>query len=450
MISRVWVGLSMGLIFTAGITWASAQDSTAVSAAACAPALETVWTAASDACIGGPVGFICNGGSAPQVEPAGQVANALAVPGAMVEIGLVEAIRTAPLAVETGSSGVAWLRPDAPIQFTGLLLGDVQARDVTPPDFPAWQAMVVQTGAEMPACGAAPRNAFIAQTPLGQPTNIAINGVSLGLNGTVLVQTGGDQTIFIGLSGETLVFAFGQNQLLRTGQQVSVPYSGGNYASAVGAPSVPQMFESSLAKNLPVGLLDRPVMLPQAGYVSTAGAVNLRVSPSTDAGVIIQVPAGQTLAVLGRNSAGDWLHVRLDSGETGWMYAPLLVLNTGAIDAVYQATPLPPQRYGKLGTTGKVVAPGGVNLRQFPDVTFPTVAAVPDGAPVNLLGRSPYNAWVKVEYNGLVGWLSLLVVDTRAIVDALPVDYDVPPPPPPTRVPGSFGNAFPDPNAPGN
>lgn len=443
---RVLVSLGIGVVLFAGITLTAAQDSTAISAAACAPALDAVWTAASDACIGGPVGFICNGGSAPQVEPAGQVANALAAPGAMVEIGLVDVIRTLPLAVENGSSGVAWLRPDAPIQFTGLLLGDVQVRDVTPPDFPAWQAMFVQTGAEVPTCGAAPRNAFVVQTPLGQPTNIAINGVSLGLNGTLLAQTLGDQTVFVALSGETLVFAFGQNQLLRTGQQVSVPYADGNYAAPVGAPGVPQLFESSLAKNLPVGLFDRPVLLPQAGNVSTAGAVNLRVSPSTDAGVIVQVPASQTLAVLGRNPAGDWLHVRLDSGETGWMYAPLLAQNTGVIDTVYEATPLPPQRYGKMGTTGKVVAPGGVNLRQYPDVTFPSMAALADGVSVTLLGRSPYNAWVKVEHNGLVGWLSLLVVDTRAIVDALPVDYDVPPPPPPTLVPGSYGNAFPDPN----
>ncbi len=447
---RLFVGLNISLLLAAGGVWAAAQETAVISAAVCAPAMDTVWTTASDACIGGPVGYLCNGGSAPQVEPAGAVANALNAPGAMVETGVVDAIRTAPLAVETGVTGVAWLRPTAPIQYTGLLLGDVTIRDVTPPDFPAWQALVVQTGTETVACAAAPRSLFIVQTPAAQPTNIAINGVSLGLNGTVLVQTAGNTTIFAGLSGETLVFAYGQNQLLRLGQQVSVPYADGNFAGPAGPPGPPQLLDGALAYNLPVGLLDRPIIVPQAGYVSTAGAVNMRAAPSTDAGVIVQVPAGQTMAVLGRNTAGDWVHVRLDSGETGWMYAPLLVMNTGVITAIYDATPLPPQRYGQMGTTGKVVAPAGVNLRQFPDVTFPVVAALPDGVTVNLLARSPYNAWLKVEYSGLTGWLSLLTVDTRAIVDALPIDYNVPPPPPPTRVPGSFGNAFPDPNAPGN
>jgi len=53
---------------------------------------------------------------------------------------------------------------------------------------------------------------------------------------------------------------------------------------------------------------------------------------------------------------------------------------------------------------------------------------------------------VKVEGGGMVGWLALITVQTQAVIDALPIDFNVPPPPEPTRVPGSFGNAFPDPN----
>jgi hypothetical protein len=45
-----------------------------------------------------------------------------------------------------------------------------------------------------------------------------------------------------------------------------------------------------------------------------------------------------------------------------------------------------------------------------------------------------------------VGWLALISLQTEAVVDALPIDYNVPPPPAPTRVPGTYDNAFPDPN----
>jgi len=128
------------------------------------------------------------------------------------------------------------------------------------------------------------------------------------------------------------------------------------------------------------------------------------------------------------------------------MLADILARNVGDIQAVYEATPLPPQRYGELGLTGRVLAPIGVNLREAPDVGFPVVTALPDGTELNILARSPYSPWIKVEADGIVGWLALITVDTEAVFEALPIDYDVPPPPPPTRVPGSFGNAFPDPD----
>jgi uncharacterized protein YraI len=444
---RAEIFISSGLLFLLMSVWVAAQDTTSVSSAACAPALNTVWTAATDVCLSGPVGFVCNGGSAPQVEPQGPVSNALSVLGALVEVGVVDSIRTSPASADGSSAGVAWLRLPPPIQVTGLLVGDVNLRDNSPPDFPAWQAMIVETGADVSGCGAMPHNAFIVQTPFGQPANIAINGVSLGLNGTVLVETRANQTIFAGLSGQSSVFAVGQDQMLRPGQQIIVPYNPGDFSFPVDLASQPAPFDLLLAQNLPVALLDRPLILPQPGYVTTDGAVNMRTAPNTDAAVLGQVPAGQVLSVLGRNSGGDWLHVRLDSGETGWMKAELLLQTLGNIQAVYDATPVPPQRFGDLGHLAKVLAPAGVNLRNAPDVSFGVVGSLPDGAAVTLLARSPYSPWVKVESGGMIGWLALVTLQTQSVIEALPIDYDVPPPPVPTRIPGSFGNAFPDPNA---
>jgi uncharacterized protein YraI len=438
---RVVIFISIGLVFLLGAAWVLAQDTS------CAPALETAWTTATDACLSGPVGYLCNGGSAPQVEPQGPVSNSLSTTGAMVEVDVVQSIHTVAGAADGSSIGVAWLRLPQPVQLTGLLVGDVSLRNNAPPDFPAWQGMMVQTGAEPPACGALPRNALIVQSPFNQPANIAINGVSLGLNGTVLIETRDTQTIFAGLSGQTTIFARGQEQVLRPGEQIIVPYSGGDFSFPVDIGSAPAPFDTSLAQNLPVALLDRPIILPQPGYVTTGGAVNMRTAPNTDAAILGQVPAGQVLSVLGRNTGGDWLHVRLDSGETGWMKADLLLQSLGNIQAVYDSTPAPQQRFGELGKLAKVVAPAGVNLRNAPDVSFGVVGTLPDGAMVNLLARSPYSPWVKVEYSGMTGWLALVTLQTQAVLDALPIDYDVPPPPVPTRIPGSFGNAFPDPHA---
>jgi hypothetical protein len=181
---RAGILVSIGLLFLTMSVWVVAQDTIAVSSAVCAPALATAWTAATDACLSGPVGYLCNGGNAPQVEPQGPVSNSLSSLGAMVEVGVVDSIRTMPGAIDGSSAGVAWLRLPPPIQLTGLLVGDVSLRDNSPPDFPPWQAMIVQTGPETPGCGAMPHHAFIIQSPFNQPANIAINGVSLGLTGT--------------------------------------------------------------------------------------------------------------------------------------------------------------------------------------------------------------------------------------------------------------------------
>jgi hypothetical protein len=132
------------------------------------------------------------------------------------------------------------------------------------------------------------------------------------------------------------------------------------------------------------------------------------------------------------------------------MLAELLSQNVGTIATVYDATPLPPQRYGELGTRGRVLAPAGVNLRLGPDVTFPALTLLNDGTLVSLLARSPYSPWVKVDASGSVGWLALITIETQAYIDALPIDFSAPAIPTPTQIPGSFGNAFPDPDLPGN
>ncbi|MEP7291465.1 MAG: SH3 domain-containing protein, partial [Chloroflexota bacterium] len=420
------------------------QDSLPVaSSQTCAVALEPLWTAASSACINQPSGYVCNGGAAPAAEPAGLVGNALASVGALVELSAVDAIRTPPISTESNSLGVAWMRLPDPLNVTVLLIGAVTMFDVTPPDFPPWTSSIVQTDPAPPNCAAAPRNVVVIQSQA--QAALAVNSTSVRFNGTILIATDDDQTIFIGLSGVGTITAAGGVQELLPGEQVNVPHAAGNVASASAPPNAPAPLNSAYLNSLPVPLFDRPLILPQAGYASTLGATNLRVAPDIYSGVITQVPGGQPLTVLGGSPDSSWFHIRLSDGQTGWMLAELLSSNIPSLSAVYSETPLPPQRLGELGTRARVVAPVGVNLRRGPDVAFLPIGLVADGTLVDLLARSPYlNGWIKVSAGGTVGWLSLLTLDTQAFIDALPIDYSAPPMPTPTTIPGSFGNAFPD------
>ena len=422
----------------------------AVDGAACAPVLESLWTAGSDVCIGGPEGFTCNGGSSPLAEPAGPIANALTPLGALVETALIDYLQTPANTPELGSVGLVWMRLPVPLRVTVLTFGAVSLRDVSPPDFPAWQSMIVQTAPEASSCLSAPQNVVVLQSPLDLPARIAINGISLNLNGTVLVRAASDITTFISLSGASSLIAFGQEQSLFTGQQISLPHNPGDYSRPAAPPPVATPLDLALIRGVPAQLFDRPFVMPQPGTVITQGTINLRVFPSTDAGIITEVQAGQVASVLGRNPSGDWYHVRIPSGETGWLRIDLLRLNVGTVEAVYDATPVIPQRFGELGRAGRILSPAGVNLRTGPDPTFPALGSLSNGALVTLLERSPYSPWVKVDAGGVVGWVAIVTLDTRAFIEALPIDFNAPPLPTPTTIPGSFGNAFPNPNNPGN
>jgi uncharacterized protein YgiM (DUF1202 family) len=410
-------------------------------ASACREALTRLYTTAAEMCLGKPNGYVCNGGDAPQVEPAGAVANTLASAGAVVEAALVNSIRTPP-------RGIIYVRLANDVSMKALLIGDVEMRDNTPPGFPKWKNFIVTTYEMVSGCDEVPGSVFVLQGEYGARTSLVVNGVSVDLTGTLAVYTSGSISHFISLEGLVRMLINGTAYSLYAGQQLDVRYAEADYRQPLGIAGEPQPLSWALIENLPVVLMDRPVLLPQPGYVETTGSINMRVAPSENSQLIYQVPAGQVLDVLGRNPEGTWYHVRLGNNETGWMRSDLLLSRLGEISAVYEETPVPPQRFGALGTGAQVVAPQGGNLRVGPDTYFSTLRTLEQGTPLQLLARSPYSPWVKVRAGDSEGWLALITLETQSVIASLPVDYQAPLPPRPTSTPVfqfGGGHAYPDP-----
>jgi uncharacterized protein YgiM (DUF1202 family) len=386
----------------------------------------------------------------PRVLPEGPVNSALAMPGALVEADAVESIQTMPLP-SGDSGGLMWLRLYENVDVKGVLIGDVQVRNTTLTDmnFPEWQSVVVETTSHESLCSTAPQSTFVVQSEYGASAGMVINGVSVTLRGTLAVQTQEQTTSFITLEGSSRLTVLGADRLMYAGQQLDVAYGQQGYERPAGVPPEARPLTRSAIDHLPVVLFDRPLLLPQPGYVFTAGRVNMRAEPGLDGELLYQVPPDEILSVLGQNEAGTWYHIRLGNGETGWMSAELLNGEVGQIEAVYRATPQPPQRYGDLGTRAVVSAQQGGNLRESPDVGFPIITTLEQGTEVELQARSPYSPWVKVRRGDTTGWMALITIETQAVISSLPVDYEVPPPPRPTSTPVySFGggHAYPDPN----
>lgn len=416
----------------------------------CDAVLDNLYTSASDLCLSGPSEYFCNGGLPPIAEPTGPVANALAVEGSLVAVQELDSVRTSPLGTNS-SGGLVWLRLEEDILMDALLVGDVKVTNATEAnsEFPKWQSFTIESQMIDSGCdGIQETGAVVIQSLYGQTTRIVINGVSIDLDGTIIVLTQDSITKFISIEGRVRLIAFGQPVILNAGQQLNMNYHPGDWTSPAGLPGNPEVLEFDLIKHLPVILFDRPVELPQPGYVQTEGRVNMRAEPDINSQLLYQVPAEETMSVLGISTDRQWLHIRLGNGETGWMSAELLAQNMGIIQQVYDITPVPPQRLGELASRANIIVGQGGNLREAPDVGFGVKQTIPYGTEVELLARSPYSPWVKVDTGGDVGWMALITLETESVISSLPVDYTAPLPRA-TAVP-SFGfgggHAYPDPN----
>ena len=421
--------------------WKSSQTSSQDSDSAddCQEALLRAYTQAGSRCLGGPGGHFCNGGGAPETAPDETI---LQEPGAVAPASALDSLR----------AGLIWLRLEEGVLMNALLIGPVSIENVASPgsNLAKWQSFTLQSGDSDGQCAAAPQTGvMVIQSLYGQAARLLVNGVSLRIDGTVATLTQDQVSKFIALEGQARLLALGRSFVLKAGEQQNFGYAPGDWRQPENVLDSPIRFEYDLVEHLPIVLFDRPLPIPQPGYAQTQGGVNMRIAPDIEAQLLFQVPAGETMSVLGISVNREWLHIRLGNGETGWMSAGLLAKNLGEITQVYDLTPLPPQRYGELGSRAFVNVAAGGNLREAPDTAFRVKRTLPYGAQVKLLARSPYSPWVKVDFESReIGWMALFTLRSQAVIGSLPIDYSVPFPPRPTATPVfsyGGGHAYPDP-----
>ena len=352
-------------------TIAEPEQSTlpALEAANCEIALEAQFEVASDRCLAGPSGHFCSGGLPPIVEPTVDV---LSEPGALAEAASIDSLRSPAFSGARGG-GLVWLRLEEDLLVNALLIGDLRIDNRTPADSvnPKWRSFTVESGDTPSDCAAAPAiGALVLQSVYGRSAILNINGVSVEINGTLIVMTQGETTHFIAIEGRILLVAYGQSVNLNVGQQLNWRYRDGDWTQPEHLPGSPALLDINLVERLPITLFDRPLPIPQPGYAQTQGGVNMRAAPDINSRLLFQVPAGETMSVLGISSNRQWLHIRLGNGETGWMSAELLARNLGEIGSVYDLTPEPPQRLGVYAELATVNVAAGGNLREAPDTAF--------------------------------------------------------------------------------
>ncbi|MGD9712478.1 MAG: SH3 domain-containing protein, partial [Thermomicrobiales bacterium] len=147
------------------------------------------------------------------------------------------------------------------------------------------------------------------------------------------------------------------------------------------------------------------------GSAITTTDLNLRDAPSGDSQILLQMPSGSEVGILGDPQNGFY-PVRFQ-GQDGWASGDFLNLGgeiveptaTTALEPTATETESAPP-IAPVEPVGQAVTTSDVNFRDAPNTNGSNVlAVVPGGAQVDILGE-PQNGFYPARFNGQDGWIS--------------------------------------------
>ena len=143
-----------------------------------------------------------------------------------------------------------------------------------------------------------------------------------------------------------------------------------------------------IAASLAVIAAPRPVA---AAPATTTTDLNLRSGPGTTFAVVLVMPSGAAVEVVGGPQNG--FYQLTYNGATGWASGDYLDQSGAGDDGGNNGG----------GDGGTATVTSSLNLRAGPSTGDPVLAVMPAGASVTLTGNSA-NGFLSVTYNGIAGW----------------------------------------------
>jgi uncharacterized protein YraI len=163
------------------------------------------------------------------------------------------------------------------------------------------------------------------------------------------------------------------------------------------------------------------VQAQDAEVLATAyQTVNVRSGPGTQFDIVGQLQAGDTAAVLGRDSAATrWLNVLLpDSEVSGWVATFTVTLDADPANlpvAEPEATSAAPE-------TIQITSYGRVNVRNGPGIHHDIIGQLDVESSAQVTARSNYNNdWLYIENADIAGWVAYFTVTVSGQLVDLPV-----------------------------
>lgn len=163
-----------------------------------------------------------------------------------------------------------------------------------------------------------------------------------------------------------------------------------------------------------------PVMASAQEYptaVVRTDALNVRSGAGPAYPVVATVYYGEYVYLLGRDSASQWVYVRLwDNVTEGW-------LNSKYVRPAVDVSTLPLMAEAE---DSAIVLAYTLNIRSGPDVAYPVVGTVTQLNYVEMLERDEYGIWVKIRTSSnVVGWVHTAWLSPLSSVSGLAQATDV-------------------------
>jgi uncharacterized protein YgiM (DUF1202 family) len=189
------------------------------------------------------------------------------------------------------------------------------------------------------------------------------------------------------------------------------------------------------------------------GTISTGALnVNIRSGPSTAYPVLRTIAQGTELTVLGQDTSGAWLTVRLPDGTQGWI-ARFLTGFTGTVAVVPapalaltppQATTPPLAPPATTDFSGAVITgASNVNFRAGPSTAYPVIRTIPQGTQFTVLGQDATGTWLAVRLgDGTEGWVARFLTNFISVAPVATAPVVTTPPLAPPATTGSVAGAF--------
>jgi uncharacterized protein YraI len=129
----------------------------------------------------------------------------------------------------------------------------------------------------------------------------------------------------------------------------------------------------------------------RADSAVTTSALNLRYGGSLDRGVILVMPSGASVEILGGPNSNNFYKVNYN-GTNGYAYADYISTDGGGGGGSSSS-----------GASGDATVDSALNLRSRPSTSASVILVMPGGAAVSLTGNQQ-NGFLELSYQGTGGW----------------------------------------------